>query len=461
MHTDDTIAAIASPVGTGGIGIVRVSGPEAGRVLARMFRPLSPRFTRFKPWTLHRGCVLDGRGSVLDDALAVFMPGPRTFTGEDVAEFHCHGGMALLGLLLEGILASGTRLAQAGEFSRRAFLNGRMDLTQAEAVAELISAPGREGVLLSAAKLDGLLGRRVNALREKLEQARMRVCVAVDFPEEEAECLSRSSFLQAVEEIAHAVRELLAGYQRNRCWQEGALVVLAGRVNVGKSSLMNALLGRERALVTDWAGTTRDFLEERVLLDGLPVRLVDTAGLRESADEVERLGIAAGRRCVEEADLILFVLDGHEGRTQEDQALLEECAPDRVLLVWNKSDLARPDAGFPSGSDGQSRMVCVSARTGEGLDDLAAEVRRMVLRRSGSDGSLRADGVSPNLRQAGALSRALDELDVCARDIQSGLPYDICALRLDTAGAALAGITGLDGSDALLDRIFSTFCIGK
>jgi tRNA modification GTPase len=363
--------------------------------------------------------------------------------------------MALLGLLLEGILASGTRLAEAGEFSRRAFLNGRMDLTQAEAVAELISAPGKEGVLLSAAKLEGLLGRRIDSLREKLEHVRMRVCVAVDFPEEEAECLSRSDFLQEVEEIAQAVRDLLAGYTRNRCWQEGALVVLAGRVNVGKSSLMNAFLGRERALVTDREGTTRDFLEERVLLDGLPVRLVDTAGLRESADEVERLGIAASRRCVEEADLILLVLDGSEGCTREDRTLLKAFAPERVLLVWNKCDLARPDAASASG------MVCVSARTGEGMENLAAEVRRNLLRRSGSEGSMRADGLSPNLRQAGALSRALAELDVCARDIQHGLPYDICALHLDTAGAALAELTGLDGSDALLNRIFSTFCLGK
>jgi tRNA modification GTPase len=406
--------------------------------------------------------------------------------------------MALLGALLESILALGARLAEAGEFSRRAFVNGRMNLTQAEAVAELINAPGKVGVLLSAAKLDGLLGRRITSLRERLELLRMRVCVAVDFPEEDLECLSHSDFLQAVEEISQAVRELLAGYKRNRCWQEGALVVLTGRVNVGKSSLMNALLGRERALVTDWAGTTRDFLEERVLLDGLPVRLVDTAGLRESADEVERLGIAASRRCVEEADLILLVLDGRDGCTREDQALLKEFSSDRVLLVWNKSDLARPDASSSlmtkpeeglcnntlapasSGSDEcrlnphsvppkperpslptDSGMVCVSARTGEGLDDLAAEVRRKILRRSGGDGDMRADGLSPNLRQAGMLSRALDELDVCANDIQNGLPYDICALHLDTAGAALAELTGLDGGDALLQRIFSTFCIGK
>jgi len=461
MHTHDTIAAIASPVGTGGIGIVRVSGPAAKHILARIFRPRSPRFAGFKPWTLHRGRVLDVHGNVLDDALVVFMPGPCSFTGEDVAEIHCHGGMALLALLLENILAPGTRLAEAGEFSRRAFLNGRMDLTQAEAVAELISAPGKEGVLLSAAKLDGLLGRRVNALREKLEEARMRVCVAVDFPEEEAECLSRFDFLQAVEDISQVVRELLAGHKRNRYWQEGALVVLAGRVNVGKSSLMNALLGRERALVTGQAGTTRDFLEERVLLDGLPARLVDTAGLRESADEVERLGIAASRRCVDEADLILLVLDGQEGYTREDQALLEAFPMDRVLLVWNKSDLARPDAASLPCVAGQRGMVYVSARTGEGVDDLAAEVRRKVLRQSGGDGNMRADGLSPNLRQASALSRALDELAVCARDVQSGLPYDICALHLDMAGESLAELTGRDGSDALLNRIFSTFCIGK
>jgi len=329
-----------------------------------------------------------------------------------------------------------------------------MDLTQAEAVAELINAPGKEGVLLSAAKLDGLLGRRINALREKLEQARMRVCVAVDFPEEETECFSRADFSQAVEDIAQAVRELLAGYKRNRCWQEGALVVLAGRVNVGKSSLMNALLGRERALVTALAGTTRDFLEERVLLDGLPARLVDTAGLRASADEVERLGMAAGRRCMDEADMILFVLDGQEGRTREDEALLEEFPADRVLPVWNKSDLARPDASA-------SGVACVSAVTGEGLDALAAEVRRNILGRSGGGGGMRADGVSPNLRQAGALARALEELEVCARDVHDGLPYDVCALHLDAAGAALAELTGLDGGEELLHRIFSTFCIGK
>ncbi|MDR0466099.1 MAG: 50S ribosome-binding GTPase, partial [Deltaproteobacteria bacterium] len=258
----------------------------------------------------------------------------------------------------------------------------------------------------------------------------------------------------ALEDVSLAVRELLANYKRNRCLLEGALVVLAGRTNVGKSSLMNALLGRERALVTAVAGTTRDFLEERVHLDGLPTRLVDTAGLRESSDEAERLGVAASRRCMEEADVILFVLDGGEGRTREDQALLETLPADRVLQVWNKSDLARPDFSL-------SGVVCVSARTGEGLDDLAVEVRRNVVRRNGGDGSLGADGLSPNLRQAGALSRALEELDAGAREAQSGLPYDICALRLDAAGASLADITGLDGADALLDRIFSTFCIGK
>jgi tRNA modification GTPase len=224
---------------------------------------------------------------------------------------------------------------------------------------------------------------------------------------------------------------------------------------------LNALLGRERALVTERAGTTRDFLEERVLLNGLPARLVDTAGLRESADELERLGIAASRHCMDEADLILLVLDGQEGCTREDQALLEELPPDRVLQVWNKIDLARPDVSSLSGAAGARGMVCVSARTGEGLDDLAAEIRREVVRQSGGDGMLRADGLSPNLRQAGALSRALEELTVCARDVQSGLPYDICALHLDMAGAALAELTGLDGSDALLNRIFSTFCIGK
>lgn len=468
MYEKDTIAAVATPAGAGGVGIVRLSGPEAKTLLARVFLPLSPGFVNFRPWTLHHGRVLDVGGAMLDDVLAVFMPGPRSFTGEDVAEIHCHGGMSILAALLEHLHALGARQAEAGEFSKRAFLNGRMDLAQAEAVAELINAPGKEAVLLSAAKLDGLLSRRVRELAEKVERLRTLVCAAVDFPEEETDCLAREDFLAALEAPARAARELLAARERCRRWHEGALIVLAGRVNVGKSSLMNALLGRRRALVTDAPGTTRDFLEERLLLDGLPARLVDTAGLRQSADPAEKLGMAAARGCMEEADLVLLVLDGGQGRTEEDAELFAGFAADRVLPVWNKCDLARPAAdGVDLARGGEApRLVAplvVSAVTGEGLDELAAAARRAVL--AGSGGQTRAeagaDEMSLNLRQARALRHALEELDACAAAVDALMPYDVCTLHLDGAVAALGEILGLGGAEEILRRVFAEFCIGK
>lgn len=458
MRAGDTIAAPATPPASGGVGVVRLSGPLARAVLKGVFRPSAPGFTDFRPRMLHRGRLVDAEGRTLDDALAVFMPGPRSFTGEDVAEIHCHGGLSLIAALLERVYELGARPAEPGEFSRRAFLNGRMDLTRAEAVAELIAAPGKEAVLLSAAKLDGLLERRVTHLRERLEDLRLRVCACVDF-EEEADCLPPDTFVRGLEEINAAARELLAGYRRCRVWHEGALVTLAGRVNVGKSSLMNALLGRERALVTDIPGTTRDFLEERLVLDGLPARLVDTAGLRENADAVEALGMAAGRRCMEEADLVVLVLDGRHGLTGEDAATARQYAG-RLLIAWNKTDLAPCGPEGIAACAGLGPLVSVSAKTGAGLENLAAEARRLIAAAGGA-GSIGSDAVSLNLRQARALESASAELEQGARAVRAGLPYDVCALHLDTAGAALREITGLDGSDELLNRVFASFCIGK
>ncbi|MBO5490453.1 MAG: tRNA uridine-5-carboxymethylaminomethyl(34) synthesis GTPase MnmE, partial [Desulfovibrio sp.] len=239
----DTIAAVATPPGVGAIGIVRLSGPRAKDVLAHMFLPLSPAFENFRPWRLHRGRVLDWNGEALDDVLAVFMPAPRTFTGEDTAEIHCHGGPVVVQAVLESALRHGARQALRGEFSRRAFVNGRMDLSQAEAVAELIAAPSREALRYGLQRLDGLLGQRARTLRERLESLRARLCLAVDFPEEETEGLEPEELCAALDETAVALRRLLAGSRRARVMQQGALVVLAGAVNAGKSSLLNALLG--------------------------------------------------------------------------------------------------------------------------------------------------------------------------------------------------------------------------
>ena len=429
----DTIAAIATAPGAGGIGIVRVSGPGALPILEKLFAPAGKG--DYKPWTLRRGRVQDTEGNTLDDSLAVFMPGPKTFTGEDVAELQCHGGPVLLAAVLEACLRAGARLAERGEFTRRAFLNGRMDLTQAEAVAEMIAAPSKEGA-----------------------------CLAVDFPEEEVECLPQEGFLSAIADVKAAVASLLAGFERTRCWREGVTVALAGPVNAGKSSLMNALLGRQRAVVTEYPGTTRDFLEEPIQLAGLPVRLVDTAGLRETDNPAEAQGIQLGRSMIESADVVLLMVDGTEGTTPDTWALLSELGPERTILVWNKSDLATPPPHWYGKGTNLSvkpaAHAVISARKGEGLETLAEAVRELALARSQGQEPEPGEAV-PNLRQARSLTEVRGELEALEQDVLAGVPYDLCAVRLEGAASALAEITGLDTPEEVLNRIFASFCIGK
>lgn len=463
-----TIAAIATAPGAGGIGIVRISGPQSREILSRMFSPASVRFSGFRPRMLHRGHALDHEGAPLDDVLAVFMPGPHTFTGEDVAEIHCHGGPFIVQAILETALRLGARAAERGEFSRRAFVNGRMDLSQAEAVAELIAAPSREALRYSLNRLDGLLGRKVAALRQRLEELRVQMSLAVDFPDEEVECLAPGAFTAVVEDVAAAVRGLLTGQRRAQVMQQGAVVVLAGAVNAGKSSLLNALLGRNRALVTDIPGTTRDFLEESCQLDGLPVRLTDTAGLRETDESVEGMGVALSRQKVRQADAILLLVDGGRlgpaGAAADicpDEAVrevLEQAGGIPVLLVWNKVDLAEP-AVWPPVWGHDRPCVRISASTGHNVDTLARRLRALLL----DDGSHTppSDGLAPNARQSLVLERALHELDALLADIAAGSPYDCCSVRLDAAAALLGEVTGLDSPEEVLNRVFSSFCIGK
>ena len=455
----DTIAAVATPPGEGGVGIVRISGPESRALALALFRANAPSFTDFTPYHMHYGHLLDREGRVLDDVLAVFMPGPGSFTGEDVAELHCHGGRAVLSAVLDELTARGARLAERGEFTYRAFMNGRMDLTQAEAVAELIHAPTKAAVHLAQVKRSGLLGERIGALRARLEGLRAQLVLAVDFPDDEVECLAPEELIETARSVAGEIGTLLAGVDRTRAWREGPLVVLAGRVNAGKSSLMNALLGRDRAIVTDQPGTTRDYLEEHLNLDGLTVRLADTAGIRATEDRVEAAGLQMGRELMDRADLVLLLADGTvppDADTLETAARLD---PARALAVPTKADLpgfapanARPlaDLGL--------EIVPVSARTGKNLDGLCARLRERVL---GGAGQPDPDEIAPNARQAAALARAADELEQLALDAEAGVPYDLLGVRLETATAELAGITGAIAPEDVLNAVFDNFCIGK
>lgn len=457
MHHTETIAALATPLGQGGIGIIRISGPDAAGVLARLFCSSSAAFRGFRPRVLHHGTVTDVLGAALDDVLAVHMPAPHTYTGEDVAEIHCHGGPAIVTAVLEAVFACGVRPAQPGEFTKRAFLNGRMDLTQAEAVAEMIAAPVQSGVRLAQAKLDGMLGRRIAELRTQLEAVRMKLCVAVDFPEEDIECLSPDEFVQDISAVEQAIVSLLQNYDRARCWREGVLVVLAGQVNAGKSSLMNGLLGRTRAIVTEIPGTTRDFLEEQLSFDGLPVRLVDTAGLRETGDIVEQEGVRISRDLASQADLVLLVVDACHGPGLAEEELIASVGAERVLLVYNKTDLA---TGPVPAEHAGCAAVSVSAKLGQGLEGLVARAREHVLARQGA-GEPQAGDLVPNLRQSRALREALSELEALHGEIALSIPYDILGVRLEAACAILTDITGETTPDDILNMIFDSFCIGK
>ncbi len=483
---NDTIAAIATPPGLGGIAILRLSGPDARTVLSALFSP--PKKSRtagifaFRPRHMHHGHALDRDGRPLDEVLAVYMPGPGTATGEDVGEIHCHGGTGVTAALLEAALSAGARLAGPGEFTRRAFLNGRLDLAQAEAVAELISAPTREGARLAAAKLDGSLSRAVADLRSSLDALRIQVTLSVDFPDEEAELLDREAFAHTAALGRERIRALLEAFERARLWREGALAVLAGKVNAGKSSLLNALLGRPRAIVSDKPGTTRDYIEESINLKGLPLRLTDTAGLRAESEDVESEGIRRTHGLAAEADILLLVADlglppgpdEYEFFQQHGRALRQQ----RLLLVLNKTDLA------PEGAADEWRRCLidnapeslasdlgfcpcfpVSARTGEGLDALAGGMRQALAGSSsaGTAGSplQTASDAAPNLRQSHLLRQADGELASLEQALIDKHPPDILSVYLEGAAACLDEVTGRTDNEELLDRIFSSFCIGK
>jgi tRNA modification GTPase len=457
-HTT-TIAAVCTPPGTGGVGVVRLSGPEAAKIARGLFRPSSPDFTGFRPRFMHYGEFLDRDGRVLDDGMAVYMPGPNSYTGEDVVELHCHGGRTVIRLVLESVLSAGAEPAAPGEFTKRAYLSGRLDLSRAEAVAELINAPSRAGLNMARAKLAGGLAEKITALRSDLDRLRAGVCLAIDFPEEEVECMPSDEFLAGVERASKTVAELLAAGERARPWREGLLAVLAGQVNAGKSSLMNALLGRERAIVTELPGTTRDYLEETVDLDGLPVRLVDTAGLRDTGDAVELAGVKRSRELIDDADVVLLVIDASRPPDEIDLRLVRELGPEKALIVCNKADKppGDPDPCAALTAEGFD-AVHVSSKLGSGLDGLTEKIRSLA---PGGFAEPGAEAAAPNLRQARALEAALEELTALRAETGAGLPYDLLSVRLETACARLSEITGEIAPDDVLNAVFERFCIGK
>lgn len=443
----DTIAAVATAPGHGGIGIVRVSGPAAGHIARQLLGRAPP------PRRAIHSLFHDPAGDAIDDGIALFFPAPRSFTGEDVLELQGHGGPVVLDLVLGACLALGARPAEPGEFSRRAFLNDRLDLAQAEAVADLIEAGSAQAARAALRSLQGAFSRQVHELVEGLIALRMYVEAAIDFPEEEIDFLADERIRSQSQALHQQVAAILAGAQQGCLLREGMTVVIAGRPNAGKSSLLNALAGRDSAIVTDVPGTTRDILRERIQIDGMPLHIVDTAGLRQTEDQVERIGVQRAWQAIAQADRILLVLDDREGFGAAEQAMVDalpEGVP--VTRLHNKIDLTETAPGVLRETP---PAIALSARTGAGFDALRTHLKHAMGYHTDSAGEF-----SARRRHVEALRTAGAHLQRAHQQLVEGAG-ELAAEELRLAQQALGQITGEFGSDDLLGRIFSSFCIGK
>lgn len=453
---DTTIVATATPGGTGAISVVRLSGPDAFRVAGRL-TGLSP--SHAPPRTLRRCSVRDASGGVLDAALAVFFPGPRSFTGEDVVEVHLHGNPVVVEAVVRAACAAGAVPAEPGEFSRRAFHRGKMDLTQAEGLCDFIAARTEEAARSALRQMRGGIREEIVPLRERLLSLLMLQEAAIDFAEEDdVPAITNRQLSERVSEIMERLEELLRSYESGRRYRDGATVVIAGVANVGKSRLLNRLAGEERAIVTETPGTTRDYLRADIAVGGVPVTVIDTAGLRETTDPVEREGVRRSREIVASADLVLFVLDGSRVVSAGDRSAYEEVASLPHLVLLNKSDLAAVEEGSGFAGAGKRGGLRLSAKTGEGIGDLLAVVAREV---APAEGAIRAQAPLTRARQRLAVERALAALSRAKAAAAEGLPLEFPAADVREAAGALAELLGEVAPEEVLDAIFSAFCVGK
>jgi len=458
---NDTIAAIATALGEGGIGIVRVSGPRAIEIVDKVFTSAKGNTLASLPgYRLIYGTISDPRQEkVIDEVLVSVMRSPHSFTAEDVVEVNCHGGIVPLKGCLEVILREGARLAEPGEFSKRAFLNGRIDLAQAESIIDIIRSKTDSGLKVALNQLQGYLSTEIKRIREKILELLAFIEAGIDFPEEDIEELSIAQIAQRSTEIKDLLERLLDSAQSGKIFREGINVVIIGKPNVGKSSLLNALLREKRAIVTDIPGTTRDVIEEYLNLKGIPVKIVDTAGIRETEDLVEKLGVERSKELFQQADLVLLVLDASTGITEEDMRIVNLIGNQQVLIAVNKTDLEKglKTEDLPEKLNGKP-LVMMSLKKGIGITDLEQKVYEMVI-----EGAISPSDtlMVSNLRHKDALIRAKEAMDGVSRSLEMDMPTDCMAIDLKSCWEALGEITGETVGEDVLDQIFSRFCIGK
>lgn len=456
----DTIAAIATPLGEGGIAVIRISGPDAVRAADRVFRGRKA-LAEVASHTVHYGFVVDpATGEKADEVLATVMRAPRSFTREDVVEISCHGGIIAVRKVLELVLAAGgARLAEPGEFTKRAFLNGRIDLSQAEAVIDLIRAKTDEAHALAMKQASGALSGNIRRLRGQLVELMAHIEVNIDYPEHDVEEMTNRFIREKCEAAIAEIDRLLNTASQGKILREGLTTAIVGRPNVGKSSLLNALARENKAIVTDIPGTTRDVIEEYVTVGGIPLRLLDTAGIRETADVVEKIGVERSLEALEQADLLLFVINGNEPLEEEERRLMARLAGRQTIVIVNKTDLplrvemADIRERFP-----EERIVHMAAARHEGLDALERAIRGLFF--SGELASQDLTYVS-NVRHIHLLRESGNALRDALAAAEAGMPIDLIQIDLHRSWELLGEIIGEAVSESLLDQIFSQFCLGK
>lgn len=459
IRLDDTIAAISTPLGQGGIGIVRISGPHSLPIADKILETKKKGgISGARTHALLYGIARDpADGSIIDEVLVSVMRSPHSYTREDVVEINCHGGMVSVRTLLEAALSCGARLAEPGEFTRRAFLNGRINLVQAEAVMDLVTAVTEESMKIAAEQLKGRLSDRLAELRGSLLGSCALAEAYIDFPEEEIETATLEQIELKIGEVRQTAEKLSETFREARFFREGLSAAIVGRPNVGKSSLLNALLERDRAIVTEFPGTTRDLIEECLNIDGLPVRIIDTAGIRKSDEAVEREGIRRSLNAIEQADFIIAVLDGSEPANREDAELLEKIKGRHALIVLNKSDLPRRISPDELPATGRLPLA-ISALSGAGIEELKSVIFQSNVKNWAEE---REGAVVTNIRHKKALDKAVSALDRSLTILRERGPLEICAIELREAMDCIGGITGAVAAEEILDKIFNDFCIGK
>jgi tRNA modification GTPase len=458
MKEFDTIAAIATPIGEGGISIIRVSGKNCLVIVNNVFKSKNHKdILDIKPYTMKYGNIIDSNGETLDEVIISFMKGPKSFTAEDTVEINCHGGILVTKMILEEVLKNGARLAEPGEFTKRAFLNGRIDLSQAEAVMDIITSKTEKSMKAAMMQAEGRVSKEINRLRTKLLEIIAHIEATVDYPEDDLEEMTSEKTYEEISKILKEINELILTADEGKILREGLKTAIVGKPNVGKSSLLNSLLEEKRAIVTEVAGTTRDVIEEHLNIAGIPIKLIDTAGIRETEDIVEKIGVEKSKKKIEEADLIIFMLDSSESLDEKDLEIIKYIKNKKYIVLLNKVDLPKK-IDFNDLKDIESKNIIeISAKSGFGTQKLKEKIEKMFFR-----GDIKIkEYIITNTRHKAALIRAKINLEDAELAIKNTSAIDLASIDIRNAWHSLGEITGDTLEEDLIDKIFKDFCLGK